>query len=79
MSSTKAQWIPTESDLIWTRDLLAMLRTGGMWACPAGDSVWQKDSDNSVTLLEGDPDDETNSRILICLRTLGFIVAGSWT
>jgi hypothetical protein len=49
----KDDYILTQADLDWTRDLVDMIAPGGVWACPAGMSIWSKDSRGRVSLSAG--------------------------
>lgn len=42
-------WTPLQSDLDWSRNMIMMLKDGGVWGCPAGFSAWIKVNATSVT------------------------------
>lgn len=72
-------WIPTESDLEWSRNLLRVIKDGGTWACDAG--IYRIDHANKKlvrvlksSLMGGEADEDMARQIAVAFPKVGYEV-----
>ena len=67
-------WIPTDSDITWTSDLLARLNDQGTWVVPASGCGYRVDKKSKIVTVMFGVIDETHYRICKILASLGYEV-----
>lgn len=66
-------WEPTPADIAWQENMLRVLRQDATWAVPVSQSVFVVDkAAMTFKLSVGDPNDETNRRIAVVFKRLGY-------
>lgn len=66
-------WIPTSADVLWQKNLINTIRQDGVWGVPVSASVFKVNNNcKTFSLIEGDPNNETNKRIAKVFKLLGY-------
>lgn len=69
-------WTPRQSDIDWTRNLISMLKDGGVWAVPMNGNVYRFNKVTQTVSLEIGTADDTHQRFLACLKAIGWQFSG---
>jgi len=70
-------WEPTDQDIAWQANVLDLMADDGTWGVPDTLSSFTVNKTNKTFRLDGDPEIETNQRILIVFERLGYTLEGS--
>lgn len=67
-------WIPSASDIAWTRALIDRINDGGMWIVPANNSGYRINKLRKTVVMEFGIQDDLHARICSVLTLLGYDV-----
>lgn len=66
-------WEPTQADIQWQTNMVAMLTDGARWGVPGTESEFQIDKTNKVVRLTfGNPNESDNQRIIKVFEKMGY-------
>lgn len=66
-------WEPTQADIQWQTNMIAMLADGARWGVPGTESEFQIDKTNKVVRLAfGNPNLADNQRIIKVFQRMGY-------
>jgi hypothetical protein len=69
----KTKWQPSQADIDWQKNMLAMLADDGTWAVPISQSVFEINKPKKqFWLCVGNPKNETNKRIAAVFIEMGY-------
>ena len=67
-----ANWQPSDFDLEWTRNLIALIKEGGTWGIPGSRSTFTFYHSRKSYKFEGDREHELNRKTFDVLDRLGW-------
>jgi hypothetical protein len=69
----KEQWEPSDSDLAWCRDLLSIIKDGGVWGCDAG--IYRMDhADKKMTRVAKGSNEKMHEMNVVAFGKIGYEV-----
>jgi len=67
-------WRPSNYDIAWAKEMVRVLKDGGLWKLPESDNVYKIDQKKKTfDLVQGEPD-ETFSKNFLCFGKIGYLV-----
>jgi hypothetical protein len=60
----------------WFKKTFSILKNGGFWFYPNGDSIWNKADDLTISFASGDKTDSNNILTAAHIRAAGFNLIG---
>ena len=70
-------WEPSDVDIAWSKNLIAIIKPGGIWSTKDGRSVYKLDHANNNLIAIKNNNPELHKRICIVFALLGWTVDSS--
>lgn len=67
-------WRPTEVDIVWSENLIRVMKQGAVWSTTDGQSMYKFDHENKKLITIKNNNAGLHSRIQIIFRKLGWSV-----